>query len=481
MTSWRVTVAVGTPGAVSTWESTDQTPAGPGLVDPLKIGHELPEGKPIPAQPEPGTAQFSVWLTDATEAAHAVPGAPVSLNYYSPRDAATPLLTFDGRIGTGAKLSPLDDGTVVAQLGAVGYLADLAGLPAHREGWPGRQAHFAEVIGGCFDAAAAVGLPGDHTYDPPTSEASSPVGWNNGYYWLARAESAEGVDALAQLLNALEVVVQGTEDRYNPDTDQLELLWPNDPWRELWGRYVAEPVLTGDGVAEPRTHTGWVLRGTYSPQLPAVGVLAPTATGWAVTVDPASPHPAVIPASRVERPEWTYGRSIPERVVVTPGESQYAAAVAQLGDNPGNTMTVATELPGSNNPRNWWGGFIATFYVAEAPLPPPWEAPELVWRYDWEPDGRELPELGQLVIVAGMRSSWVPLGRDYYPAVVSGLELELEDGAPQVTLSVVPFGHRFIRDPELLTWAELPATMTWADWSPSLTWAELRYAHTATA
>lgn len=475
MTSWRVTVAVGTPGAVSTWESTDQTPAGPGLVDPLKIGRELPEGKPIPAQPEPEAASFSVWLTDATEAAHAVPGAPVSINYYSPRDAATPLATFDGRIGTGAKLSPLDDGTVVAQLGAVGYLADLAGLPAAREGWA-TNAHANEVLSEVFAAAAEVGVPSSYTITPEASEPGHPIGWTRSYYFVPRSPSGEGVDALALLLDTLEVVCQGADDRWDPITERMVPLWPNDPWRDLWGRHVAEPVLSGDGVAAPRTHTGWLLRGAFSPELPAVGVLAPTATGWSVVVDPASPHPAVIPAARVERPDWTYARTLPERVIVTPADSADAASVAQLGDNPGSTVTIATQLPGASH-----APFVALFYLAEPPVPPPWEADKLVWRYDWEPDGRELPELGQLVIVAGVRSSWVPLGRDYYPAVVSGLELELEDGAPQVTLSVVPFGHRFIRDPELLTWAELPAAMTWADWSPSLTWADLRYAHTATA
>lgn len=468
--SWRITVAIGSGAQVSTWEVTDQDPPEYGLLDGLSITRVLPEEAPFPAHPEPAQLSMGLVLASAHDARHVLPEAPVSVNYYSPRTAATPLETFDGRITGKPTLSPHGLGVVV-RLTATDYLTDLAAVNTWRAGWS-TNLQSKGCVTLAFDGAAASApeAPWSYTWSPTTSEMDSPPGWTHSGLCAPRDASAEGVPMLTALLLILDAFVQG-DDGYD---------WWQEDGTANWGRYVIEPNLTGDGVATPRTLTGWTLRGVFPTPMVRPGRLEPTGPGglWWVNVPPASTHEAVIDAGHVDwNVDWAYARNVPERVIVTAGRDDGPAGVAQTNAAPRSTMQMESALVGGS-----YSTFVAEFYLPAGPMPPPWESGAMRWHLHREPDGHPLPDLGELVTVAGIEARWAPLNnREYFPGLVRERVLSIEDGDPYLTLTLTPFGHRTSPGADSdLVWSELDVDgPRWTDLWGGDSWQQLRFASTA--
>lgn len=469
--TWRVTVSIKNGTDTHAWSRDDSDPPDYGVTDGLTITRGLDEDTPWPAHPRPATSTFGIVAATAADIPGVVLGARVSVNYFSPRGAATPVATFDGRISD-VSMVPNDLG-VLASVTCVDYLPDLAEAQVGLAARPA-ESSTARFLAFWAEAQADNGAIPDPSHVGPGTIAYGPGhGWQDpGWPFAASAaavtdpqRAARAADNPTTLLDAvLKLLESWAED----------LAAVGKPGQ---GRYwLTQRMAATSGISTPRLLEYFYLVGVRSQPgaqfLP--GVFGDDGTGYGVVVpdnDPAD-FPANISANLLARNiKWTAAKGkVVNRTRIT-GAWGTTQAGASNGDTPPVVFSLETDLAVKNDD----GERVADMYLP-ASDPAPWLAEDVGWQLWADTDGRTPPELGTLVGLAPIPLASTPLARPYYAALVGGWTLTMVGDRPTLELSLLSSVPRTSTS-LALTWDDLAAnhpTVTWDDLNARDTWDDYR-------
>lgn len=216
--NWRVTIAIGVAPDVVAWDFTDQDDDDGYTRNGLTMTRKLFADKPWPAGNDIATASFSVFANDAFDPLdpdepriidRIVRGAPVSINYFSPRDSAddNPAETFDGRVSD-VTWTPHKRGGAIIGATCVDYTADLLEIPLQ---WEERDQETMEERYLWYSAQAETDLDGV-TITMTAEEWIPGFGGIINDPTVAARPTATGQSFYAWLIEALDVWAQDLAD-----------------------------------------------------------------------------------------------------------------------------------------------------------------------------------------------------------------------------------------------------------------------------
>lgn len=476
------------------WSITDQDvaadPSMAGqLADGLSIVRSIPEGVPLPWQPDPATASFNVAVASAAAVADVAVGDVVDLRYYSPRDAMFPLERFTGRV-TDPVLTPTNFGPppgspaaadrhgVVLSVTAVDYLADLARpitLPVGARG----QKQAARLA-----ALVSVGMT---PYGEAWTWAQPPVGTPLGVFVQGREYGLDAVGSapLGQVL------------------DELFRSWPTaasaDPtlprtYAPAGLTFPSHRPLFRATVDAVGNLVGWEGYQATSWQDGAKGPLVfgstphVTAFTWGVAWSPVwNDSPYAVDGGLVDYgSQWTRSKSARFNQLVARWQEPLApfaeyVSVEGTGERPVVSYDLATLVQTQHS--GLAHVYLPTFENG-VPDPatnvvPDWQTGEVTWYLGRDDAGRYLGDdpngpLGQLVVVVGIVDDVNPTAREWVPGVVQGYQLELTDGQPVLRFRLTPASRRLIGGTDALSWNQVNPVPKWNNLNARDTWDDYR-------
>lgn len=462
------------------WDVSDTDPA-PGpladlelsvLADGLTLVRKLPEGVPWPCQPVPAVLSFDVLSPDSSITSTVVLGATVYMRWWSPRDAADPVETFHGQV-TDVTVEPVDGGVLI-QVTAVEWVAVLGEVVIGDTVWPneGSQARFDRIVARIH--AVLPTLPDEWGYAPGPH---NPGGLFNTPAGLRVPLVARDVDATPawELLSHLLAAWVFPEDTIN--------LVPgySEP-----ARYHLEAITDGLDLLG-----WWLVPHLAASIIDPPGRFALTSEGYGVTVpdDTDGSTLGQVPASQVDiSARWAQRRSSAPNLVnvtVDNGGQPLVYRLSVEDVDPVVTYALETDLNyQAGTTALHYSGPDATAALAALLLPETggaglvWQAEEFTWNLAEAPAGSYLPDLGEVVTVAGVVAGLVPspLGfpRDWVSGVLDSTTLRFADMRPTVAFTLRPQVRDAAASVERFTLADFPAGVTLDDLSPADTLADWR-------
>lgn len=441
--------------------------------DGLQLVRALPTDQPWPALPNPARCQLSVYAASALELADIVLGAPVSVRWRSPREAATALEAFDGLV-TDVELVPHWLG-VRLNVVAVEYYAQLNELQVTG---PGPGGDTGEVL---TDRAARwlteAGQPSPLVWVPvggePDPRTSIPL-----FPPTVASKSAD--DEKASLGVMLDKLMSGWI------TNAYEVGRTYGAQNRGPARFQHVPVFSAYDSNGLRTLTGWgftpLFRDSRVGVLP--GLFGDTGDGWGVVMDPLT-APAgrdpVVSASLVDFDAAYYqakGVAVPNTIsatwveLVTDTERKVWTYVESNGDAPAVVAELDTGATFDNASQ------VADFYLPEQGTTAlSWSAESFTWRLYADAAGRYLPaELGRQVTVVGTLGPSNPRGLDYFAGLLSGYTLTVSRARPVVSFDLRSATGRLLSDAADLgvRWSDIPAGVTWSELREQQTWDDYK-------
>lgn len=453
--NYRVTVSLGSGAEVHAWDITDQEPAAYGPTDGLSMTRSVPLEQPWPWQPDPATATFGLIVADPADVPGLTLGAPVSIALYMPRDAATPAERFDGRVSD-LSFAPHKLGARY-QVTCTDYLAELAEVFI---GEGNRPAESAFTRFEAWKPPYSFGVTA--WFDPPGPPPGSyliehdgwedyPLGFDPVVDPLLPARSGERVSMLAALTDLLNA----------GPVDQVPIP----------ARWVLAPMLSGTGVAAPRTLDAWynhkVYRQVSAANVPgSFGLTAPGLYGVVVAA-PASTSSQAIDAGEVDfEASWNLRKdAAPSRVEIGGGWGA-TPAMAGISQTPPVTWRLDTDITDLAS-----GQALADLYAPGPAGSVGWVMDAFTWRLAEAPI-QALPALGGLVVLTSIPDGWSPDGRPWYAGLVGSITVAVNARIPTAVVSLMSPSGR-VDSAGSLTWNELGAShpaVTWNQLNPTDSW-----------
>ncbi len=450
------------------------------LADNLVHSRSLPEGVPWPCQPNPEVLNFNLLCTDAAAATAAIArGSSVLCQVFSPAlpeewefpfDLQAPIREFYGRV-TEVSTETLEEGVLVA-VTAADWTVSLAEAIIGDAPWPEERS--STRIDNILDAVALEypAIPGAWHYEPgphdpdafPDPKPRVPL-------------TARDVDARPALELLLEIL--SAWSWYEYQVDGVTLATPEAGRYQLGFTYAASfpdewtltPRLSRSAV-EPHGTFGLQAGGGY-------GLVMVEGDGSTL---------GLVPASQVDLgARWTQQPfSAPTDVAVTVKDGAVDKVVRRRPNKEvtPNTYSLAVPIdyndPGDEAPfLNAYSGAHATGNLADLLLPEDqavanyWQPEDFGWSLEEAPDGAMLPDLGEVVTVAGIKDGANPTGRDFTEGLLESDTFTLANGHMAFTFSLRPRtrgpasfapGFTLADFPAGVTIDQLSATDTLGDW-----------------
>jgi hypothetical protein len=420
------------------------------VLDGLRIGWDIDESAPWPAQPNPVSCQLGLWTSDVAELDAVVISTPVSVELTDVAEQT--VATFHGRIVRQAARPRRGAGTSLSMLysfSALDYTVDLAETPVTiTDEWPAESGtdRLARIYAACSSAGLPFGAP--------------PDGGDSAFAAL----SAGTTTAAALLEDHLRQIAIDVGDGLQ--------------------RYIVVPVVTG-GVLEEFGVT--LLERTVDASL-LPGVIEEVG-GLLTLTFPDEDAQGLVDACVVDLDvQWNRLKYRAVNVVTVAADEGLTATAAQ-GTGPPVRLTLESTLTNRDALEA-----MAELYLPDVAETNGWVADAFrlhAWREpasitpSWFPDHSD-PAAPTTVYVMPIAIVNVPANvnlagpGDVYAGQLVKVELTVEGGRIMVDFALrrqlpAPVGA------DAVTWDWISAnhpTITWDDIDPGLTWYDLRLGRT---